>query len=293
MGAEQDPDATGPIGTVASVRMTAEMPRVPLPGIPEDVPARAEYVQETDPDAAQTADERSLLGPPERRRSRRRRGAWALAIGLVVLGVAAVIGSFFWVRSQYYVGEDAGAVVVFRGVDGAVLGLQLSSVQEGSCEPGLNGCQPLLISDLVPAARNQVVNGITAGTLDDARGVIARLSGQMLPACPPAGATTSPQTSPQILPTSSATIGSLTSTAVGTVPGTAGLTPVPPTSPGATAGELPPVGTALSTPGSTAPAASALENTIGSLASPGSAVASGTPLSSRAPEPGVTCRVVR
>ena len=109
VGAEVDPDATGPIGTVASVRMTAEMPRVPLPGIPEDVPARAEYVQDTDPDAAQTADERSMLGPPERRRSRRRRGAWALAVGLVVLGVAAVIGSFFWVRSQYYVGEDAGA----------------------------------------------------------------------------------------------------------------------------------------------------------------------------------------
>ena len=87
------------------------MPRVPLPGIPEDVPARAEYVQETDPDAALAADGRSMLGPPERRRSRRRRGAWALAIGLVVLGVAAVIGSFFWVRSQYYVGEDAGQVV--------------------------------------------------------------------------------------------------------------------------------------------------------------------------------------
>ena len=42
--AELDPDATGPIGMSASVRMTAEMPRVPLPAIPEDVPARAEYV---------------------------------------------------------------------------------------------------------------------------------------------------------------------------------------------------------------------------------------------------------
>jgi len=42
--AEPDPDATGPIGMPASIRMTAEMPRVPLPAIPEDVPARAEYV---------------------------------------------------------------------------------------------------------------------------------------------------------------------------------------------------------------------------------------------------------
>ena len=182
--AELDPDATGPIGTVASVRMTAEMPRVPLPGIPEDVPARAEYVPDTDPDAPHAGDGRAMLGAPEPRRSRRRRGAWSLVGGLVVLGVAGLIGSFFWVRSQYYVGEDGGQVVVFRGVDGSVLGLQLSSVQEGSCEPGLNGCEPLLVADLVPAARNQVVAGIQAGTLDDARGVIARLAGQMLPACP-------------------------------------------------------------------------------------------------------------
>jgi serine/threonine protein phosphatase PrpC len=305
VGAEVDPDATGPIGTVASVRMTAEMPRVPLPGIPEDVPARAEYVQETDPDAAQTADEQSLLGPPEHRRSRRRRGAWALAIGLVVLGVAAVIGSFFWVRSQYYVGEDAGAVVVFRGVDGAVLGLQLSSVQEGSCEPGLNGCQPLLITDLVPAARNQVVNGITAGTLDDARGVIARLSGQMLPACPTVSATTSPQVLPPT--TSSGTIGGGTPTAFGSATGTTALTPIPPTSPAVIGSELPastapsaPAGTGLSGTGlgetalgETALGETALENPASTVLTSGSATASGSPLPTRAAEPGVTCRVVR
>ena len=34
-------------------------------------------------------------------------------------------------RSQYFVGEDAGQVVVYRGVDGSVLGFRLSSVQDG------------------------------------------------------------------------------------------------------------------------------------------------------------------
>ena len=64
-------------------------------------------------------------------------------VGVVaILGVAAMIGSFLWVRSQYFVGADAGQVVVYRGVDGAFLGIELSSVQEGSCEPGLNGCAP-------------------------------------------------------------------------------------------------------------------------------------------------------
>ena len=37
-----DPDATGPIGALPSIRMTAEMPRIPLPGIPEEA-ARLQF----------------------------------------------------------------------------------------------------------------------------------------------------------------------------------------------------------------------------------------------------------
>ena len=108
-GTEFDPDATGPIGTVASVRMTQEMPRVPLPPIPEDVPARAEYVpaDESDQATSGTTDQ-ELSGPPPAGRSGRRRGAWWLVAGVVVLAVAAIIGSYFWVRSQYFVGAEDG-----------------------------------------------------------------------------------------------------------------------------------------------------------------------------------------
>ena len=315
--AEPDPDATGPIGMPASIRMTAEMPRVPLPAIPEDVPARAEYVpadEGTEPGA--TADGREMTGPDERSHSRRR-GAWIVLGVVVVIGIAAVIGSIFWVRSQYFVGADAGQVVVYRGVDGSVLGLQLSSVQEGSCEPGLNGCMPLLVDDLVPSARDQVLAGITAGTLDDARGVITRLAGQMLPPCPSAGNQSSPpagpQTSPQIQPPSSAgPSGSAAGapTPSGTVTVTA-VTPVPPTSPatalspGSAGGALlpgsPPVSTLAN--GSVVTAQNApIPGTASSIVGSGTAasgtalsspVATGTPLSTRAPEPGVTCRVVK
>src|SRR5664279_3715893 len=120
-----DPDATGPIGTFAAVRMTAEMPRVPLPAIPEDTPARAEYVPADEDLVAPPAagDGETGGGPPAKSRSRRRRGAIIGVVSLVVLGVPRVIGSFFWVRSQYFVGADGGQVVVFRGVDGSVLGL--------------------------------------------------------------------------------------------------------------------------------------------------------------------------
>jgi serine/threonine protein phosphatase PrpC len=316
--APHDPDATGPIGTLSAVRMTAEMPRVPLPGIPEDVPARAQYVSDDDYSADDdldpllVADDGGSSGPPPARRSRRRRGAIILATSLVVLGVAAVIGSYFWVTSQYFVGADAGQVVVYRGVDGSVLGIQLSSVQEGTCEPGLNGCSPLMVDDLVPAARDQVTAGITAGTLADARGVVTRLAGQLLPACPIAQIQP-PSTTPTTRASGPSTPAS--STAVGT----GAATPAPPTSPGAaipsagdTAASLLPGGP-TTPPGGTIPTGTVLTETVltetvltetvltdtvlnGPLAT-GSAIAtgssSGTPLSSRAPEPGVSCRVVR
>lgn len=315
---EPDPDATGPIGMPASVRMTAEMPRVPLPAIPEDVPARAEYVpadEVTDQD--QGMGDRAMIGPVDGSGSRRRKGAWIVIAVVVVLGVGAIIGSIFWVRSQYFVGVDEGQVVVFRGVDGSVLGLQLSTVQEGSCEPGLNGCDPLLVDDLVPAARDQVFAGIRAGTLDDARGVITRLAGQMLPPCPTPEQTV-PQTTLQVQPPpssagSTGAPGSVPAPAgSGTATVTAGI-PVPPTSPatalspGSAGGALlpgnPPVSTlangsvvtAQVAPGATAggsgPAASGSGPAGSTKAS--SPATTGTPLSTRAPEPGVTCRVVR
>jgi PPM family protein phosphatase len=290
--ADADPDATGPIGTVSSVRMTQEMPRVPLPPIPEDVPARAVYAP-PEPDVTDDAEDLpgAVLEETPARRSRRRRGAIILGVSLVVLAVLVIIGSFVWVRSQYYVGEQQGQVVVFRGVDGSVLGVSLSSVQEGSCEPGLNGCLPLEVDDLLPAARDQVVAGIQAGTLDDARQVVNRLAGQMLPPCPDQGTgTTLPTTATN--PTSPTTPNSLPSTGTGATAGSVvpggslPVTPAPttltPTVPNPGSGVAPGAGiTAL-------PGESALSS--GTVSSP---LATGTPLSTRAPEPGVTCRVVR
>lgn len=285
--ADADPDATGPIGTVSSVRMTQEMPRVPLPPIPEDVPAPAEYAPADEAPEADQADRADdlvgvPLSEPPAPRSRRRRGAIVLGLSLVMLAILAIVGSFVWVRSQYYVGAQEGQVVVFRGVDGSVLGIALSSVQEGSCEPGLNGCLPLKVDDLLPSARTQVVAGIRAGTLDDARQVVNRLAGQMLPPCPdPTAATTAPTTATSLLLTPAPGTGVSTGSAVpgGSVPATP--TPTVPTVP--TAGATAPGTGITALPGGPAPSSAVLS----------SALATGTPLSTRAPEPGVTCRVVR
>jgi protein phosphatase len=306
-GTDFDPDATGPIGTVSSVRMTQEMPRVPLPPIPEDVPARAEYVPADETDQPTSAAAQGVSGPPAAGRSGRRRGAWWLVAGVVVLAVAAIIGSYFWVRSQYFVGAEDGVVVVYRGVNGSVLGVQLSSLEEESCEPGLQLCAPLKVQDLVPAAQAQVSAGIQAGTLDDARNVITRLAGQMLPPCPVAGApttTTSPPLSGQS--SSGALPGTTLTRATATPPppagsGTAGLaTPVPPVSPPATetpaipTGAIPTDAAGSTAPlGSGAPVSTLANGSVVTAQNGTSPLATGTPLSTRAPEPGVTCRVVK
>ena len=182
----------------------------------------------------------------------------------------------------------------------------------------------------MPAARAQVTAGIQAGTLDDARNVITRLAGQMLPLCPapsteptpqstpPTTPPTTPRTSPQVLPTSTAgapsgaagsvlTRGTATPPAAGS--GTVGtvITLVPPTSPaagtavnptGATGSAIPlgsgaPLGTGV--PLGSGPVVSTLANGSVVTAQNGSSslAATGTPLSTRAPEPGVTCRVVK
>ncbi len=268
-GGHHDPDATGPIGQLSSIRMTAEMPRIALPGIPEDAPAPAQYMPRDEDITTPIPTARVELDSAPARR-RRRRGAIILVSVVVVLGVAGLIGSFLWVRSQYFVGEDGGQVVVYRGVDGSVLGLRLSSVQEGSCQPGLNECSPLLVEDLVPAARDQVIAGIQAGSLEDARAVIARLTGQMLPPCPttsPAPTTTTPSPATAVSPTSEVRVSG--------VPGPdSSLTGAAPGSPGTASGSP--------TPDTGSPQTVTTSSTT-----------TGTPLPIRTLEPGVTCRAVK
>lgn len=345
---EQDPDETGPIGSFGSVKMTQEMPRVPLPGIPEDVPARPEYADDAPDEHATSAGGAGapagsaagsgagewragepgraaprVVGPPPQppRRWGRRT---ALALSLVVLAVIALAGSFLWVRSQYFVGASGDQVVVYRGVDGSVLGVSLASVQEVSCAPDLSGCAPLRVGDLVPAARDQVVQGIRAGTLEDARGVVSRLTSQLLPVCrePAAGSSTavpSTATTPSASAGSAATgtappsgpapvIQTATPAASAEVP--AGQPPIGPL-PGAAGpiegqvsgqGEVPAAasssGAALAAPAPPTPQTATPLNPTGASLPGGSpepsasgGTATGSTLPIRPPEPGVTCRV--
>ncbi len=251
-----DPEATGPI---LPIHMTQRMPRVPLPVLSDEEAAEraaAQQAMEHGPDDDEDDEDESadvaegMSSPPDRPRWRRRT---ALALALVVLLGVVITGSLLWVRTQYYVGAHDGQVVVVRGVDGSVLGVKLSSVAENSCPENPAGCVPLQLSDLVPAARDQVNAGITAGSLNDARSVMQRLTGQMLPTCESLKPTPTPP--PITTPT---TAGSTVTTPSPTTSSPATTSSAPATSPrptttggGRTGGSSP---TARSTPRSTSAA---------------------------------------
>jgi protein phosphatase len=116
------------------------------------------------------------LAPPAARRR-------PLRLVLAIVGVLAVLvgGGFLarmWVMQQYYVGADAGQVVIFQGVRGDVLGLPLSSVAEHT---------DIALDDLPETERSQVKDGIlpTEDGLGGARELVERLRDRRLEPCPP------------------------------------------------------------------------------------------------------------
>jgi protein phosphatase len=115
-----------------------------------------------------------------------RRFVWLRRVGLGVLALAvlcgAAIAAYAWTQTQYFVGAADQKVVVYKGVEADVPGLQMHHVVETSS----------LRLDQLPAYNaRQVRDGIGAESLADARAVIARLRTEVF--CPP---TPSPSPTP-------------------------------------------------------------------------------------------------
>jgi hypothetical protein len=113
--------------------------------------------------------------PPPRRS---RRGLlWGL--GALLLALAAAAGAYAWVLSNWFVGvEDTPTgerVTVFRGIDTALLGVDLNRVA---------GVTDLAVDDLTQANASKVRRGIEATDGDHADRIIAMLRDQRLPVCP-------------------------------------------------------------------------------------------------------------
>lgn len=147
------------------------------------------------------AKPRRVAPAPAPEPPKRRRKALTIILSLLVValvGIGVLIASIL-IRSNYYVGENDGTVVVFRGVPGSVLGYSLHDVRQVGCldsagslqllAPGATvpGCTELSVNDLQPTAREQVRSGLPSGTLEDAQKQIGQLAQtDLLPICAPA-----------------------------------------------------------------------------------------------------------
>ncbi|WP_103338157.1 PP2C family protein-serine/threonine phosphatase [Amycolatopsis sp. CA-126428] len=142
------------------------------------------------------------VDPKAKRRKRFRWLAGALVV-LVVLAAAAIATRYF-VLSQYYVGEGAdGEVVIYRGVPGSILGIDLHAYEQGSCPPSQVCTDKLRVTQLQEDARLAVQNGVKKDNLDEARKYIDDFLQlrKRLNNCAPAGGQPSTTPTPSVTPT--------------------------------------------------------------------------------------------
>ncbi len=133
------------------------------------------------------------------RRPRSRRRMIIVAVLLVLLVAAGLLIGRAVIRTNYYVTAHNGTVSIMRGVQGSILGVPLQSPYLLGClndhnellqisygQAGDNlGCKLMTLQDLRPPARQQVADGLPAGTLDDAIKQLRNLAhDSLLPPCP-------------------------------------------------------------------------------------------------------------
>ena len=138
--------------------------------------------------AATTGTADTLVAPPAEeevpsQQSHRRRGraGWYVLAGALVLAIVASVG-FLMYSNRFYVGvDDHGDVAVFKGFEGEVLGVELSSLESSSNVP---------VEYLTSDARQRVTDGIPADSRDDAYRIMSELTGNeanLLEVCPENG----------------------------------------------------------------------------------------------------------
>lgn len=120
--------------------------------IPDDLPFAINADPIVDPEEARYAPQ-----PPQRFLWLKRLLAVAVVVGLAWIAVAA---AWAWSQEQYYVGEEDGVVVIFRGISADVLGLDLSESYETTN----------VEVDLLPEGMAEDIReGIPADDLEDAQ----------------------------------------------------------------------------------------------------------------------------
>ena len=135
--------------------------------------------------------------PPDEPRSRMSRRVVLVLSLVLLLVIGGAVGTFFYIRTLYYVGVAKSAtptVGIYRGVEGSVLGLDLDSLTDRSDLP---------VEALTDDDRARVVGGIQADGHDDARRIVAALRGDACAVATPSAAP-SPAASPTPSPSRTA-----------------------------------------------------------------------------------------
>jgi protein phosphatase len=130
------------------------------------------------PPAAGDVDDRTAAGPDDDSSSGSRRVALVLGAAVLVV-LLGILGTFLYIRTQYYVGVADGApatVGVYRGVTGSVLGVDLSRLADRSNLP---------VQALPDYERPKVSAGIPAARHDDARRIVSQLRQEACPSPSP------------------------------------------------------------------------------------------------------------
>jgi protein phosphatase len=133
--------------------------------IPDDLPPGVDFAIDPDPETARYAPRE-----PHRHVLIRRALLLVGLIGIAWMGGAA---AWTWSQHQYYVGEQDGVVVIFRGVQADVPGLDLSHPYETT---------NLRVDELADYSARSVQGGIGAGSLAEAEHTVQRLADNRVPA---------------------------------------------------------------------------------------------------------------
>ncbi|MHA7984717.1 PP2C family protein-serine/threonine phosphatase [Rathayibacter sp. CAU 1779] len=116
----------------------------------------------------QTDDYLDELIEEDQRRARRRKLTWLLSgILLLIAIVLAVVVGYEWTQSRYFVGESAGKVAIFQGVQQNLGPISLSHVYKKT---------DVSVSSLSDYEQQQVQDTINASSLDDAKRIVNQLS---------------------------------------------------------------------------------------------------------------------
>ncbi|MEU1204293.1 hypothetical protein [Nocardia sp. NPDC005825] len=135
----------------------------------------------------------------------------------IAVVLAAIAVGYNMIRSQFYVGVDAGKVVVLRGSPGTVLGFTIREVDGAACvtrsgeltvlDSGRGfpaGCAELTRSDLTASARASVDGGLPPGNRGEAMQALqALVKSGLLPPCDSAA---SPGSTPPVAPPTTTTV---------------------------------------------------------------------------------------